>query len=293
MNHRLFRAASAVLLSAVLCGAALTVTGCSGGSSRERNTVSVYTPYVPDSKIDDSVPGTVTASGIGETISYDSKISVTLSRVVELDTYSTTEHRTLIAELSITNNTDKALDCSWLTHFTALCNDAINDEIVHDVTAQIHARKYYTATQSTMEALYQAIEPGQSLSGYVCMTVPSAWRSLILRYIPYKYFNNDSVDFTIDESKLTHFTGSDFGCIPKTARKHLVYGQFSVYERFFRGFGSGSSGYIAVRSASRKSGLSVSSTSSISFAPGYGSSRGASGSIRQAASTGLTSSLSS
>ena len=206
MNHRLFRAASAVLLSAVLCGTALTATGCADASSREKNTVSVYTPFIPENKVDENTPGAVTAAGIGETVSFQDKVTATLTRVVELDTYSTTSNRTLLAELTITNNTDKALDCSWLAHFSAICNDKADDEIVHNVTAQIYARKYYTATQSPMEALYQAIEPGQSLTGYVCMTVPTAWNSLILRYIPYKYFSNDSVDFTIDESKLTHFT---------------------------------------------------------------------------------------
>ena len=204
MNHRMFRRASALLLSAVLCGAAAAMTGCSG-SSEDETVNSTYYPFVPDSKIDESVPGETMTGGIGDTVDYQGKVSVKLSRVVELDCYSTSSGRTLLAEFSVTNNTDKALDCSWLTHFSAACDGQENEELTNNIVSSINARKYYTATQSDMEALYQAIDPGQTLLGYISIAAPTTWNSLVLRYTPYKYYSNDTLEFTIDESKLTHF----------------------------------------------------------------------------------------
>ena len=53
MNTRLLRTGAALLLSAVLCGSALSLTGCGNKISHNPNTSEAYAPYVPDSKIDE------------------------------------------------------------------------------------------------------------------------------------------------------------------------------------------------------------------------------------------------
>lgn len=205
MNHRMIRRASALLLAAALCCSAFSLTGCAGSSSEE--TSIAYAPKVPDSKVDASVPGDDLKSGIGETVSYQSKLTVTLDRVVELDSAATTENRMLCAELTVANNSGAAIDCSTLTHFTGRI-DGEDAPDIQNISAGIFARKYYTATQSTLQSFNQEIAAGATLQGYVYLYVPSAWKELELIYTPYKYYSNDTITFTIDESKLTHYTAA-------------------------------------------------------------------------------------
>ena len=206
MNTRLLRTGAALLLSAVLCGSALSLTGCGNKISHNPNTSEAYAPYVPDSKIDEEAPGKQYDSSIGLTIDYEGKVSATLDRVVQLDDMTTTANRVLLAEMTIVNHTDKELDCSTLTHFTAYLDSEQNNGIVSDIHANIAARKYYTQIQSSLQSFNQAIKPGETLVGYVPLYLPSSWKNLSLTYIPYKYFSNDNLNFKIDEDKLVHYT---------------------------------------------------------------------------------------
>ena len=129
-----------------------------------------------------------------------------LFRSVELDDAANTANRVLLAEMTIVNHTDKELDSSTLTHFVAYVDDEKAGGVVSDIRAGISARKYYTQTQSSLQSFNQAIQPGETLTGYVAMYLPTAWKSLTLCYIPYKYYSNDNLNFSIDETKLVHYT---------------------------------------------------------------------------------------
>lgn len=206
MKTRLLRNGAVLLLSAVLCGSALSLAGCGNKISHNPNTSEAYAPIVPDSKIDEDAPGKQYDTVIGTPLDYEGKLSVTLDRVVELDDAATTSNRVLLAELTIVNHTDKEIDCSTLTHFSAYVDDEKAGGVVSDIRAGIAARKYYTQTQSSLQSFNQAIQPGETLVGYAAMYLPTAWKSLTLCYTPYKYYSNDNLNFLIDESKLVHYT---------------------------------------------------------------------------------------
>ena len=206
MKTRMLRAGAALLLSAVLCGSALTLAGCGNRISHNPNTSEAYAPTVPDSKIDEDAPGTQYDASIGDTVDYDGKVTAKLERIVELDDASTTENRVLLAEMVITNKSDKAIDCSTLTHFAAYVDGEKKSGVVSGIQANIAARKYYTQIQSSLEAFNQAIEPNESVTGYVPMFMPTAWKSCELAYIPYKYYSNDNINFSIEETKFVHYT---------------------------------------------------------------------------------------
>jgi len=209
------RRSAAILLTAALICSAGILTGCSEKSSKDDNVRfvsdnpdeerSLYTPEVPDSRIDESVPGNDTSAGIGSTVNYEDKISVTLNRVVEIDDVVKTEYRVLIAEMTIENKSDKKLDCQTLTHFTAVIDDEEYYEAVKDVRAAIAARKYCTKVNNGLKSLNQAIEPGEKLTGYVYLGMPTAWKSLQLVYKPYKYYSNDRIIFDIPEADEEHY----------------------------------------------------------------------------------------
>ncbi len=204
MNRRFFRRAAAALLAAALCCSAAALTGCAGSSSESEGSLA-YSPKVPDSKVDESVPGDTLTCGIGETADYQGKIKVTFERVVELDSAASTEHRTLLAEMTIVNNSAEAIDCSTITHFSGRI-DGEDYPDIQNITAGIFARKYYTAIQSSLLAFNQEIAAGASVTGYVYLEVPSAWKSLEVIYKPYRYYSNDCIILTVDETKLTHYT---------------------------------------------------------------------------------------
>ncbi|MBQ8922276.1 MAG: DUF4352 domain-containing protein [Oscillospiraceae bacterium] len=209
------RTAVLLLTAALFCSAGI-LTGCGDKSSKDDDVKfvsendpsderSVYIPEVPDSKIDESVPGKETSAGIGSTVDYEGKVTVTLNRVVEIDDVIKTEYRVLIAELTVENKSDKKLDCQTLTHFAASIDGQIDPEAVQDVRAAIAARKYCTKTNNGLKTLNQAIEPGEKLTGYVYLGMPTAWQSLQLVYTPYKYYSNDRIIFDIPESEEEHY----------------------------------------------------------------------------------------
>ncbi len=205
MKH--FRQSAALLLSAILCCSAVALSGCGDTSSNAGDdTLSAYSPVVPDSKIDENEPGEIVDATVGTPLNYQDKLDVTLTKIIELDAGNNTERRILLAEFTIKNKTDTAVDCSTLTHFSASVDGTVKKGIVSQTTAAILARKYYTKLGSDMQSLNQAIEPGTSISGYVYMEVPSSWDELKLIYKPYKYYSNDTIEFPIVESELEHYT---------------------------------------------------------------------------------------
>lgn len=216
MKHTFYRGAAAVLCAALLCGCAAVLSACgqnSSSGSRENSAsdtdanYSVYSPVVPDSRVDESEPGEEQNAGIGDTVDYQGKLSVTLDKVVEVDDVDKSKRRELFAELTITNNSDTAVDCSTLTHFTNLSDGEPTEDYVRDLFAAVDARKYYSAIGSDLDSLNQAIEPGQTVKGYVYMGTPITWKTLSLVYTPYKYYSNDTIIFDFDESKIEHYTG--------------------------------------------------------------------------------------
>ena len=194
---------AAVLLAGVLSFSLCVLTSCKG---KESSNVEVYTPYVPENKIDENAPGEELDTRIGETINYQDKVSVTLNQVIEFDSGNNGSNRFFVAELSITNNSSGSIDCSSLTHFSSRINDDDDTSPVRNVNAAIFARKYYTKIGSDMMLLNQAIDPGQTVDGYIYFASPEEWEKLQIIYIPYKYYSNDKVLFEITEEKITHYT---------------------------------------------------------------------------------------
>ena len=207
MKTSMLRTGAALMLSAVLCGSALMLSGC-GNRSHNPETSEAYAPFVPESKVAEDVPGKQYDAGIGQSIDYEGKVTASVDSFIELDDASTTEHRILLAEMTITNNSDKDIDCSTLTHFEVYIDDEKSASACAGLQAKITARKYYTQIQSTLEEFNQAIKPNETVTGYVPLYMPSAWKSCSLSYSPYKYYSNDNLNFSIDEAKLVHFSDS-------------------------------------------------------------------------------------
>ena len=209
---------SACLLAALCCLASCTVMGCSddqssknGGNAAETDApgVEVYAPKVPEDKIDANVPGKDIAAEPAKEIVYEGdkgKVTVKLEKVIELDAAKKSDKRVLLAEMTITNNGTKEIDCSELTHFSAKIDGTENLNTVRDVKAAIDARKYYTRISSELQSFNQQIAAGESLNGYVYMGLPASWKDLELIYIPYKYYSNDTITFKIAEDSITHYT---------------------------------------------------------------------------------------
>lgn len=215
MNHTFRKTGS--LIAALCCCAALCI-GCSGktepqdptnktvaGTEPEETGVEVYSPKVPKNKIDENAPGDNITGELEKVVNYNNKLTVKLDKVIELDYAKKDDRRILIAEMTITNNTQSPIDCSELTHFSLKVDGKEEISRVRDVKAAIDARKYYTRTNSTMESFNQEITGGETLSGYVYISAPVTWTEMELVYIPYKYYSNDTVTFKIDETVLTHY----------------------------------------------------------------------------------------
>lgn len=207
MKTRMLRTGAALMLSAVLCGSALMFSGCGNKKiSHNPNTSEAYAPVVPDSKIDEDAPGKQYDADMGATVDYEGKVSASLDRIIELDDAASTENRVVLAEMTITNKSDKDIDCSTLTHFAVYIDDKQSSSACAGLQAKIAARKYYTQIQSTMEEFNQAVKPNETVTGYVPLYMPTAWKNASLSYIPYKYYSNDNINFLIDESKFVHFS---------------------------------------------------------------------------------------
>lgn len=208
---RFMRRSAALLLCAVVLGSSLTFASCDRGNTPNENSkpvVTAYAPTVPANPIDPSVKGETTEAAIGDTVNYQKKISVTLDKVVEIDTAGGTGGRVLCIEMTIANHGDNTLDCNTLTHFIGAKEGKDDDAMTRSTTASIFARKYYTKTGSDLQSFNSPIKPGETLKGYIYMLAPASWKELSIAYIPYKYYSNDKVLFTIEESKLTHYTES-------------------------------------------------------------------------------------
>lgn len=208
---------TACLLAALCCCAAFAVTGCSDSekdpdnktkavtTEKEIPGIEVYAPEVPKDKIDESIPGKNLDAAMNAEALYDNKVSATLTKVVELDFAKKDDRRVLMAEMTIANKSDESIDCSELTHFSAKVDGTEDVAIVRDVKAAINARKYYTRVGEKLQPFNQKIAAGESVTGYVYMAAPGAWKDLELIYIPYKYFSNDTISFKIKDSDITHY----------------------------------------------------------------------------------------
>ena len=207
MRNKL-RSAAVLLLAAALCGTAALCTGCGnpGGAADSDEGYSVYSPEVPDSRVDENTPGETYNGAIGETIHYNDKLDVTLSDVIEIDNVNKMEYRVLLAEMTISNKTSEKIDCSTLTHFMTVIDGTEDTNSVRDVQAAVSGRKYYASIQSNMESFNQAIVAGETVTGYVYIFAPTSWKEMQLVYMPYKYYNTDRVIFTLAEEQFLHKT---------------------------------------------------------------------------------------
>lgn len=207
------RVMTASLLAAGLCCASVLCTACAQKPSQSEdseggNVQSIYVPEVPENKVSADEPGSDYTAAVGETFLYDGKLEVTVDRVMELDDVDKLQYRALLAEMTITNKSDSKVDCSALTHFSIIIDGTEKTEPLRDVQAAVAGRKYYTKIGSELKSLNQAIESGETITGYVSIFAPSAWSEMTLVYMPYKYYNNDRIEFTIDEGELVHYSES-------------------------------------------------------------------------------------
>jgi len=207
------RRTAALILSTTVClSAAVLLTSCTNDDNVQRGVShpdeefeSVYMPEVPDSRVDENTPGDNFDGKIGKAVDYNGKVSVTLTKVIELDDVDKMQYRTLLAEMTITNNSDSKIDCQSMTHFRAVIDGEEQYEPVKDVRSQICARKYYSQTKSDLQNFNQEIAPGETVKGYVCLGMPTAWKTLELSYTPYKYYNTDHIFFSISDSDIEHY----------------------------------------------------------------------------------------
>ncbi len=206
-----FRQYAALVLAAALsCSAACGLTGCgaqkSTGNSEEEFVDSVYTPEVPENPVPDTVPGSEQGAAIGEAVNFENKLTVTLDSAIELDDVNKAEYRVIICEMTVSNNTDKKIDCQTLTHFKMRIDGEDSVSAVRDVSAAVLARKYYSKTGSDLKSFNQEVAPGETVKGYVCVYAPSSWKEMQLVYTPYRYYSNDCIIFDLPEEGLTHYS---------------------------------------------------------------------------------------
>lgn len=201
---RKLRSAAILLLAAALCSASVFCTGCANNNSVADQGGSIYTPEVPESRVDEDEPGNEYVGSIGETVNYVDKLDVTLNNVIEIDNVNKLEYRVLLAEMTIHNKTSEKIDCSTLTHFFTIIDGTEDVNSVRDIQAAVPSRKYYTSINSSLENFNQAIEGGETLDGYVYIYAPSSWKEMQLVYTPYKYYNTDRLIFNLDESNFLH-----------------------------------------------------------------------------------------
>lgn len=212
MNH-LHKTASLLICAALLAATSALFCGCNNqpdhSSSSDFSGASIYAPTIPENPISKDEPGTVQEAAIGDSVNYNEKLTAKLEKVIELDTKSGTGGRVFLAEMTITNNSQAAIDCSTGTHFTTeIAGEADLDPII-DVSAAIFARQYYVAmNRSEFNNFNQEIAPGESISGYVSMKIPANVSEWKLIYTPYKYYSNDTIAFTITDDTITHYTQS-------------------------------------------------------------------------------------
>lgn len=208
LNMKSFRRYAALILAASLaCSAAVTLTGCGNRnqSSEEEFIDSVYTPEVPENPVPDDVPGKEQNAGIGDDVDYDGKVSAKLDRVMELDAVNKAVYRVLLCEMTITNKSDKKIDCQTLTHFKIRIDGEDMGNAVYDVSAAVLARKYYSRTNSSLKSFNQEIGPGETATGYVYVYAPTSWKSMELIYTPLRYYTNDCIIYTLDEDRFEHY----------------------------------------------------------------------------------------
>ncbi len=213
MNSRFFRRQAILLALTLTCSAAM-LAGCANNTDRNTSSINdadrphhtVYSPTVPENRVDDDAPGQNIDAVIGEEVNYDNKITAKVNQVVEIDDVNKANGRTLLAEMTITNNSDAAIDCSTLTHFSLIIDDQEDIEPLRNVVSAIIGRKYYTQIKSDLQNFNSKIEAGQTLTGYVYIGAPTSWKSLKLVYIPYRYYNTDRITYDIKEDELVHYT---------------------------------------------------------------------------------------
>ena len=71
---RKLRSAAILLLAAALCSASVFCTGCANNNSVADQGGSIYTPEVPESRVDEDEPGNEYVGSIGETVNYVDKL---------------------------------------------------------------------------------------------------------------------------------------------------------------------------------------------------------------------------
>lgn len=206
MQNHFRKLTAALLCSAMLCAAA-AMTGCNDNNNSQVDTGnSIYSPTVPDSRVDPNEKGEVLTAKVNEAANYKDKVTAKVTKVVELDNSASEKGRVLLAEMEITNTGSDTLDCTVLAHFGAFIGDEKQTDIVSDLAASIFARRYYTTIGSDLQSFNTPIKPGETVNGYVYMRVPKNFDGLQLAYIPYQYYSNDAIRFAITEEDLEHFT---------------------------------------------------------------------------------------
>lgn len=196
---------TAILSLAALCMLSSLATACNGKDSSKETIPpsSEYVVPVPDSRVDSSVPGKISESEIGKKITFE-KIDVTLEKVNELDKFANTGNRIFCCEMTITNNTDKGLPLSYLTHFSLDADGKIT-EIGRSAVANSQTVKQYNGQR---DMVHKELAPGATEKFVLGVQAPAKWKSLELVYMPYKFYTNDEIKIKINESDISHISAT-------------------------------------------------------------------------------------
>lgn len=213
MYHTFRKAGAAVL--AVLCAASLfAMTGCDDETTSLQPVESEYVVPVPDEKVDETAKGAELSGKVGEEIVYQENIIFKVDAVRELDKMRSASTRILFFEVSVTNNSDKELDLSFLTHFSAEVGDKTY-EAGHSAVANQQATRYYyekglSLLHAPVPAKADATDANpNTVKGIVPVMVSADWKEVNLVYMPQKYTTNDRVVVTADEASIQHITETE------------------------------------------------------------------------------------
>lgn len=213
MYHTFRKAGAAVL--AVLCAASLfAMTGCDDETTSLQPVESEYVVPVPDEKVDENAEGAELSGKVGEEITYQENIVFKVDAVRELDKLRSASTRVLFFEVTVTNNSDKELDLSFLTHFSAEVGEQSFGAGRSAVANQQATRYYYEKGLSLLHepvpAKADATEDKpNTVKGFVPVMVSADWTELSFVYMPQKYTTNDRIVVAVDEASIQHITATE------------------------------------------------------------------------------------
>lgn len=211
-----FRRTTAAVLAALCAVSLFAMSGCDDDnvSLDAVDSQEDYVVPVPDEVVDENEAGATVNAVVGKETVYNGNIVVKVDAVRELDKMKSASSRILFFEVTVTNESDKELDLSFLTHFAADV-DGKTYGAGRSAVANSQASGYYydkglTLLHTPLSAKQAATEEKpNTATGIVPMMIPAEFDKLQFVYTPYKYTSNDVVVFDITEDVIQHITETE------------------------------------------------------------------------------------